>query len=697
MNNTHFIENSYLKLGIDNYGSITCLYNKKTGTQFIKKDSGSGWKLIVSLRGWTEYPVFDYMNPGEIRKNKNKISVSFKHLTGLEGDFLSISMDLYFRLRGEDVILEAGIKNNSPEVVREVWFPLISGLTKISSSEKDSFITIPLWIGSKFRNPVKTLPENWVPKEGSFSWKFPLLYPGIASMSWIDFYNEKEGLYFASYDKTFQTTGLGARRRKEKGDFQLGIIKYPFIEPGETWKSKEYIISAHRGDWHAGAKKYRRFTDTWMEKIKRPDWIKQAPGLCDLFMKHQNKRIYFNYDRLPLIQKENLKKGLNLPLYIFSWYGNGHDSGYPEYAADKDMGGEGKLKEAIRDVKEKKGKAILYTQGRLIDFATNYYKNKGHKVCIKNEDGIFYIDEYSWPIQGSISPHKVFAIACPSTKEWSRQLNKQVDLVMSLGADGLLFDQIGGDHPYLCFDKTHPHKKPAMAFAGKIKLLKNLRKRTKRKNKNFAIMVELVCDCFLQYVDMVHAHCENFRPEGNLLPMPELYRYTFPEHILSSRDAYEEEAINQSFVLGLRQEYWRMFEAFEHVDARFENDPEQLRVKNYVTKMLKSKAHLEKIFKLKKKCPELLIEGIFKDEEGIRVSDKKVEAKLFTSKHEEHKAVVLWNKALMRKNIKLEVSRKDHRYKVLYPDKEINRKTINLKQSLSLSLGAGEICAVIIR
>lgn len=690
----YYLENDHIRIGVNKSGIITSIYNKKTGTEFIEKDKGSGWKLIVSLRGWTEYPVFDYMNAGAIKKNGDSIEVFFKHLTGLEGDRLSISMNLYFRLRGEDVVLEAAIKNNSKETVREVWFPLISGLDRISSLKIEPSLTVPFWCGSKFRNPAKTLSENWIPLEGHLSWKFPVLYPGIASMPWFDFYNDKEGLYLASCDTTFQTTGLAARRRKEKGDFQLGIIKYPFVGPRESWKSKEFIVSAHTGDWHAAARKYRKFADTWMGKIRRAAWIEDAPGICDLFMKHQNKRIYFNYDRLPRIQKENADRGVNLPLYIFSWYENGHDSGYPEYAPDKDMGGEKKLKSVLKDVRKKDGRSILYTQGRLIDFSTGYYKRKGHKVCIKNEDGVFYVDKYAWPIQGTVSPQKIFAIACPSTEEWPKQLNRQADMAMALGADGLLFDQMGGDHPYLCFDRSHLHKKPAMAFAGKIKLLKDLQGRVKAKDRDFAVMVELVCDCFTQYADMVHSHNDSFVIQGNMLPLPELYRYTFPEHIITSRDAQEKETINHSFVLGLRQEYWRMAEPFEHVDRKFDNDAEQKWVTAYMKHMLELKAYTEKLFRFKQRWTKYLITANFLDSEELKWSPKDVELKRFAPRDNDGEAILAWNRSSATKTVRIKLHRG---YNDIILAKLSSDKRLRPAKIVKFNLEPNSVCALILK
>jgi len=254
---------------------------------------------------------------------------SLRRLKGLEGDIIPISMDLVFRLDDEEAVMEARIKNNSPETVRECWFPLLSGLTSVSK-KGTSYLTVPFWMGNKVADPSGTLPLSWDAK-----WKLLLMYPGVCSMPWFDFFDSRQGLYLASHDPSFQTTTLVTRRREKTRDFQMGIVKYPFIGRGESWSSGDLIISAHEGDWHAGAKKYRNFADTWFEAASDiPKWMYEAPGICDLFMKHQNKRIYFGYDELLRIDNENRRKGLNIPLYVFSWHRNGHDVGYPEYYPD---------------------------------------------------------------------------------------------------------------------------------------------------------------------------------------------------------------------------------------------------------------------------------------------------------------------------------------------------------------------------
>ena len=683
------LENGSIRFDVNSGGVITSIYNKRTKTEFIEKGKSSGWKLIVSLREWTEYPIFDYMNSGEIKRSGDAATVSFRRLKGLEGDILPISMDLAFRLDNEEIVMEARIKNGSPETVRECWFPLLSGLTKVGK-KRTSYLTIPFWMGSKVADPADTLPLAWDAK-----WKLLLMYPGICSMPWFDFYDNKQGLYLASHDPSFQTTTLVTRRRQQTRDFQMGIVKYPFIGSGESWSSGDLVISAHEGDWHAGAKKYRAFADTWLEAASDiPKWIFEAPGVCDLFMKHQNKRIYFGYDELLRIDNENRKKGLDIPLYVFSWYKNGHDVGYPEYSPDPRMGGRAKLRSVLKRINNNGGHVILYTQGRLIDLQTDYYKRMGKKICIVNDKGVFYPDNYSWPIQGTVTPNKIFAIACPATEEWKRRLISQAFMVDGFGANGLLYDQIGGDHPYLCFAKDHGHSKPGNNFAKKVGMLRELRRTVKARNPDLAIMLENICDAFAQYADLIHSHYENFRTDEMILPMPELFRYTFPEMRLSSRDACDIPSVNYTFILGLRQEYWRMTEPFEHTDRKFDNDPKQRWIASYMRHMLELKAYTEKLFRFKQRWTKYLITADFADSEGLSWSPKDVELKRFIPKDNDGEAVLAWNRSDKAKTVRVRLTRAF--CKVILAD--INgKRALKRGDRAEFRLGPDAICALILK
>ena len=59
--------------------------------------------------------------------------------------------------------------------------------------------------------------------------------------------------------------------------------------------------------------------------------------------------------------------------------------------------------------------------------------------------------------------NKYFGIACPGAKGWIDHLLWQLGLVQDLGAQGIIFDQMGGIPPYICFSKDHPHPKPSLA------------------------------------------------------------------------------------------------------------------------------------------------------------------------------------------------------------------------------------------
>ena len=98
-----------------------------------------------------------------------------------------------------------------------------------------------------------------------------------------------------------------------------------------------------------------------------------------------------------------------------------------------------------------------------------------------------------------------------------------------------------------------------MAADGKIALLKELQQYAEEKDPNFAIVSELICDVFLQYLDFTHGYeTQNTSyyefPEW-LQVRSEIYRYTFPTHRMTCRFCENENEFNLAFVNGLLFEH----------------------------------------------------------------------------------------------------------------------------------------------
>lgn len=677
---TYYLENDHLKLVLNQNGQVTGLANKTTGTEFIQTDQPTGWKIITSMGQWREHQILDHMNVGQVQLMGDRAEIRFDGLIGQEQARLDITLTLLYRLKGDRVEAQAQIDNRSPETVKEIWFPFVSGLKKIAPQLADH-LTLPMTIGTILDEPAHNLPYGKFVNRGGGQffahdiWShYPLPYPGLASMPWMDFFNQAEGLYLGSHDVRCPTTTLLARGRAETGDFQLGFGRYPFVSPGEQWQSATFVIQLHMGDWHAGARCYREFAATRGPNAVAPDWLRAMPGVQGAFHIHQNKHVVNSYESLVEIFRDNLANGLNLPLFVFSWFKTGHDSDYPEYEAAPALGGAEALRNVIRTIRAEGGQVILYTQGRLIDKKTEYYRQIGSRICLKNEDGVEYIDEYSFNDGGTIYPGKIFALACPSTEQWYDTLRQQIDLVMGLGASGILFDQIAGDPPFLCFDQNHPHRKPDMAFDGKVQLLKRLQDYAAARDPEFVIMSELACDAYLACVDLSHGYATHPTPDQtSLRNYPELYKYTFPEHRITSRGAASITEINYVFAAGLMMESFRRLESPE---------------KEYLTSLAKLRLKLNRFF----------AEGTFVDTDGLRVQPDGLVAKVFVANTGDERAIVVFNPTEQPCQAAVMVDRQLEAWQLVSPRApDAGQMQTPVERPLELELQPGELRVLIIR
>jgi hypothetical protein len=195
---------------------------------------------------------------------------------------------------------------------------------------------------------------------------------------------------------------------------------------------------------------------------------------------------------------------------------------------------------------------------------------------------------------------------------------------MDLGADGVLFD-LGGHPAYFCYDKHHGHKKPNLAFANKDMKYKELHEYMRSRGEEKIIMMEDNIDIFAQHMDISQG--ADTRPKKD--HMLELYRYTFPECIMTNRECGEDEDnyltyANYSFLYGLR------FDMTIHRCCGSLSD-----IPNYT-------AYLKYINSLREKYSDFLLKGKFVDNEGFSIDNTEILGKGYRSS-DGRLAVALWN------------------------------------------------------
>ncbi|HWQ90444.1 MAG TPA: DUF6259 domain-containing protein [Clostridia bacterium] len=646
------LSNESVRVVLDNEGRLVELANRQTGSDYLAAGARHApWRMYyrwnTPLDGALELEIPTDGQRGRVRRAGNALELSYESLTGAVPQVgktreLQIGLLVRVTLEGDRLIWTARIENREKDKgveVTEIWLPWIYGIGNMGMGPAADVLYWPTRGGRRIEAPYTKLtaaagsPAEPTGFGSNPTWSYSdtgapnyrLTYPYPACMQWYTFNNGGEGLYIGSHDKTLMTTALDVAADAEKA-VSASIVKFPFVKAGETWNSEPVVVRLYRGDWHEAARTYRAWTDTWMQKPNAPEWLRRTPGWANYTsLKGQSGRISGTYADLPGRLKQAQAMGMNL-MNIWGWYKQGFDSYYPEYDPDEAMGGEASLRKALAEVKQAGGKSLLYTQGQLIDAASEFYRTKGYRITAKDIWGYEYRETYGGSGNGAfmgVMRNKWFGAACPAAPGWIDQLVSQARMVLGFGAQGVFFDQLGGAPPYICFSKEHNHTKPSLAVGPwKVKNLQRLREVIKAHDPDAILSIELVVDCYAGFADIIHSEGIGFYVDQE--SFGEMFRYTFPEAIVTNRSGQgplardRRQQLGQAFSLGMR------FDS----SVRDAQNPDAAR-------------YLTRLSELYKAHADLLLEGRFVDSEGFLNDNNRVSSHAFVAGN--RMAVTLWN------------------------------------------------------
>lgn len=415
-------------------------------------------------------------------------------------------------------------------------------------------------------------------------------------------------------------TTLNVMARAGDG-LSVSMVKYPFVKTGERWTSEPTVIRLFCGDWHVAARGYRAWADTWIPRPDPPQWLRRINGWIIPNLKAQNGSRYSGvYADLPRYWRDAHAVGIDL-VSIYGWEKQGFDNWYPEYDPDPGMGGEAGLKGAIAEIQRGGGKATLYSQGQLIDPGTEYYRRIGYRQTAKDIWGGEYRETYGGTGSGTllnIMRSKLFGVACPLAAGWYEQLASQFEMARKYAVNGLMYDQIGGRPPYICFDNEHPHAKPSLAAGpGKLQNMRRLRELIKSRDPDFAFLMELNVDIYSGFGDITQPVGYGFTPGPE--SFGEMFKYTFPDRIITNRTGGDRKAcFGHGFSL-----QWR-------VDGMMRDTTDPVMA-----------PYLSRLNQLRTQFADLLLEGRFVDDDGFSSDNTNVSAHAYLAGN--RMAVTLWN------------------------------------------------------
>lgn len=575
----------------------------------------------------------------------------------------AVSLSIEFRRKGAGFEVTGNLTNREPDwVVCGFDGPLLEGI-------RIDLAAYPAMLADGFGRRInrapegmeKTPPEPWV-VDGKI-YEASAWYPSQAgTMSWCALAGRRAGLYLGCHDTAHGSKVFCLRYDPEDKQFGLLVRHQFFCGPGTSWALPPTVIQPYEGSWHAAARIYRSWVDAAVPLREPPGWTRNLSGWLLCILKQQNGEVLWDYPSIEKMCDVADQRGLDM-LGLYGWAHGGHDTLYPDYVPEQAMGGRDGLVRALAAAHQRGKRVILYANGQLEERGTDFWKELGRGLAVIQKDGTSMQER--WRKFKDVAPH-AFDMACLGTTEWSDRMLALALQANALGADGIIYDQLGVRTPMACYSRKHGHPAPAMVYAGdRADLLRRIVAHMKTVNPEFVVMTEGIHDSLLDSVSLFWANSRDLRtmsPAEMQLRLdrsavstsfPEMFRYTFAE-VMSTvrvpRPMIDRAMVNYACVYGFRFE----IESRYAPDVRYllegripeagdyERMVEKPDLRQFLTTPPEEAAqYLKQVADFQRANAELFWQGQFTDDEGFRFEGKGLVAKSF--QRGARLGVIVWN------------------------------------------------------
>ena len=488
------------------------------------------------------------------------------------------------------------------------------------------------------------------------------------TMPWLSFSGEKDGIYIASHDPAFSFKDYFVRYYPETALYNIGISSHHIIATGESWTFPTLTVRSYKGDWHAAADIYRSWFNSVKTYAPRPEWLKKSTGWLLTILRQQNAEVIWRYDEIPTKLADIAEaRGLDI-IGLFGWTEGGHDRFYPNYDVSDELGGAETLKASLNALRARGMHSIIYTNGQLLDKnGTQFWPDSGQFVSVVGRNGKMVEQSYH---KYSDKPARFFTLACHSTEYWREKMLSLAKKANNLGADGIIYDQLGNGSPKYCFDKNHGHAVPAVVYEqDRQSNLDYVRSEMAKINPDFIVMTEGTQDAELSAIDLYHGYTYAvWRPgdveveslvDKDTLPchyFPEMLKYTLPQvecTVRHSCPVADRRVLNYGITYGFKHELETRYAA----DRMYLQDNVMPKVEDYGNVIGKpnlslvleqdpvaTRVYSKQVLDLKRKYADALMYGTFMDNLGLSLkTDSRLVAKRFDAADKSYSAVVVWN------------------------------------------------------
>lgn len=519
------LENDWILLSFDQEcNNIVELINKKTSDNYIKSIPDEPVFKLVALDKANNKIECLPEKPNSVKTEENKIVARYDTLKA-EGRTADINCEITISLDGQDVKVSLKLNNNDTSLdVVETVCPMVKGIY-LGDSYQDDYIIYPHHAGERTKNPIKeytserylTFPRAGTVQKNNYYVR-EINYCGLASMTWMYYYDENNGLYIGSHDDRFPVTGIIAVTGGVKDPWMgFGFRKYYRIGYKESFETKTYYISVSCEDWHWGAHKYRNWIQDYLEFNNNPEFLKDECALNQCYNFKKDGHLFHKFKDIPQLFDRGMEYGVR-HMFVASWNRLGFDTNYPEYYPDMELGTAEDICRGIDYVNKHGGFATFYINSRIFDIESDFYESVGKKMAITDNHQNILTESYG---------PRSFSLNCPSDEQWHKQLvDTAVFTMKSYGLKGIYLDQLGSANAYPCYHEGHSHKNIGEFNNGYVSILKELKQKLKEIDPDAFLMIENCGDIYGSYT------WGNLTWNGSFYDeYYNVFKYTFPEYV----------------------------------------------------------------------------------------------------------------------------------------------------------------------
>ena len=559
------LKNSHLSVTLDEKGRIVELVNHLSGGRnVIARPVALFHTIIQNGTNWEEVA---YAEDAELTVSAENDTATV-HVTAMNTrqSHLDIEMKLTITLSDDRLIFGAEINNATDKMITDFSYPCIGAIKSLGAGALD--LLYPAGFGELRKNIAAQL-RNLVGRDTKML--LSGIYPFTQSMQCMMLLDRENCMYLGMHDPQLRVLSMLALG-SESDDVTLKMNKMIFVKGGERWKGPEAVLWLYRGAWQKGAEYYRSWLNTVIADFGKSSWLEDSNGMLNVVAKQAFGSQTWPYDKLPRLYDIAKQHGCDTVCYYGAFFSDHRDL-VGDIEPIEAMGGTSALCDSIRQIHADGGRVVLHYPGHRMEMNGPYYPTIGKRLESKNHWGNPYHEQFTSPASSSYLRtfgERSSAVICPGCGEWHELLSEKAKQIKSLGADGVIFDEvksfqhyvhgyISAMMPYPCFAPEHSHSNPSSSFAeGRRVLLSRLSDDTKALG-DFALIGECASDAFMPYLNGIRgnashssgserdcAHSGGATPSSKggragvlksgaavTLNMPELFRHTFPEVIAS--------------------------------------------------------------------------------------------------------------------------------------------------------------------